>query len=871
MTSPPSSFRFQLKCARTCTTIAPVPKAEKSKPDSVSAFREVGAILLIGVGLFLLLPSLVTYDPHDVPASTSTPNDPPSNFLGIAGAWSAWALYFLFGVAAYLIPVLFAGFAIAIWVSRETNLRIKAIWALLALFSAAALLQSNALGGLFGILRKQYELSFVGGFFGKSLVSLLSVMGNGEYVFFTLVYVCSLVLLLGAKPSHLFAAVADLVRARRAKAGAEANDVRRLIEEREKELDRKARELTEEVERRKREIPEPLKGLMPKDPKIEDRSVPAEEPVRERKRAAPTPVATPDEEQVVVKASELAGKDKSEKKEKPQAVPAATTAEVLGQATKPKPMDEMARAEAKADAKTKPTPVPTVPPPKPPPDWSRYKLPPVDMLEFPPISARKSEDVKDDLKLKAQILEVTLREFGIDVQMGDVTKGPTITRYEVHPAPGVKVEKITGLSNNIALAMKAQSVRILPTIAGKGCIGIEVPNQSSTVVYLRDILETQEWKHHKARIPLALGKDVAGNPIIADLTEMPHLLVAGATGSGKTVCINAIIACLLHHASPEQLRFLMVDPKIVEMQVYNGLPHLLVPVVTDTKKVILALRYVINEMEQRYQMFAKVGVRNIASFNGRKRPPKPAAAPSDDGQPKLIEVPRDDERVIPDKLPYIVVIVDELADLMMTAPADAENAIARLAQLSRAVGIHMILATQRPSVDVVTGVIKANFPARIAFQMASKVDSRTILDGNGAEKLLGKGDMLYLPPGSSKLIRAQGVFIQDEEIRRTVEFIKAQAEPHYELTIHEKLQKESVMPSDLAEEEDEELVEQAMEVLRTEQRASVSLLQRRMRIGYTRAARIMDLLEERKIVGPNKGAEPRDILVDLDGQVSKNA
>jgi S-DNA-T family DNA segregation ATPase FtsK/SpoIIIE len=319
----------------------------------------------------------------------------------------------------------------------------------------------------------------------------------------------------------------------------------------------------------------------------------------------------------------------------------------------------------------------------------------------------------------------------------------------------------------------------------------------------------------------------------------------------------------------------LIDPKVVEMQHFNALPHLVVPVVTEAKKVPLALRWVINEMEKRFQIFAKAGVRNITAFNARPKPqPKAKKTPEEEkaaepvGQEVLkIEVPREDDLVVPEKLPYIVVVIDELADLMLVAPADVENAIARLAQLSRAVGIHMVLATQRPSVDVVTGVIKANFPTRIAFQVASKQDSRVILDANGADKLLGKGDMLYLPPGASKLVRAQGVLVLDEEVKRIVDFIGEHAKPRFEAEIHQKLQKSTGLPGDFAEEEDEELVEQAIEVIRQTNRASVSILQRRLRIGYTRAARIMDLLEERGIVGPNKGAEPRDILMDLDGKI----
>jgi S-DNA-T family DNA segregation ATPase FtsK/SpoIIIE len=450
----------------------------------------------------------------------------------------------------------------------------------------------------------------------------------------------------------------------------------------------------------------------------------------------------------------------------------------------------------------------------------------------------------------------------------------------------VKLEKIVALSNNIAAALKAERINILAPVPGKSSVGVEVPNAVKTKVIVRDLFESEEWRASKARIPVALGKDVYGTPIVADLSEMPHLLIAGSTGSGKSVCINAIIASLLYRFPPDKLRFVMIDPKVVELQLYNALPHLVVPVVTDPKKVILALRWVVNEMEKRYQIFARVGVRNIRSFNERpKHKPAPVTDPelplvakrekvevSSDGfaveLDEDIVVPRDEEIVIPDYLSYIVVIIDELADLMLVAPADVEMAIARITQMARAAGIHCIVATQRPSVDVITGVIKANITARIAFQVAAKVDSRTILDAMGADKLLGKGDMLYSPPGSSKLIRIQGTLITDGELQSIVEFIAKQGKPSYEVDIHQQLQKAGGALDSEPEGsgEDEELIQQCIEIIRSEQKASVSLMQRRLRLGYTRAARIMDELELRGIVGPNKGAEPRDILIDLDGR-----
>jgi len=420
-------------------------------------------------------------------------------------------------------------------------------------------------------------------------------------------------------------------------------------------------------------------------------------------------------------------------------------------------------------------------------------------------------------------------------------------------------------------------------------VGIEIANTRKVKVTLRELLESEDWAQSAAKIPLALGKDVYGKTILGDLAAMPHCLIAGTTGSGKSVCLNSLIASMLYRFTPEEIRFIMIDPKVVELQIYNTLPHLVIPVVTDPKKVLLALRWVIDEMEKRYLIFAKTGVRNITSFNALPKPKsqkeldaekKAKAAPVDDEvidfnkksddelftgdlEAEPIRVPRDDGIVVPEKIPYIVVIVDELADLMMTAPVEVEDAIGRIAQKARAAGIHMVLATQTPRADVITGGIKANIPTRIAFQVASGLDSRIILNENGAERLLGYGDMLYLPPGTSRMTRAQGVLVTDEEIRRLVEFVSGQSAPVFESGIHEKMQSTSAQLDDVTE-EDEELVEKCIEIMRQEKKASTSLFQRRLRLGYTRAARVVDILEQRGYVAPGEGAKPREILKDLD-------
>jgi len=506
-----------------------------------------------------------------------------------------------------------------------------------------------------------------------------------------------------------------------------------------------------------------------------------------------------------------------------------------------------------------------------------YEFPPLELLAQPDEDTGDTEP--EDHQETADTLIQTLDEFGVKVSPSEVHTGPVITRYEIVPAAGVRVEKILNLDKNIALGLKAAAVRILAPVPGKGTVGIEVPNRNPVPVCMREIIESKAWAKSKAEIPVVLGKDVTGKPIVEDLTKMPHMLIAGSTGSGKTVCINSIIASLLYHSSPDDLRFIMVDPKVVEMQVYNALPHMLIPVVTDPKKVPGALKYLINEMERRYQIFAKVGVRNIAGFNAKIVKDKIERAKAAEQELELdaemsaeervaaagLEVPRDEELEIPDKkMHYIVCIIDELADLMMVAPQDIETGVARIAQLARAAGIHLILATQRPSVNVITGVIKANLPTRISFKVASKIDSRTILDGGGAEALIGKGDMLFIPPGTSNMVRAQGAFVSDDEINSIVDFLEKNGPPEFVEDIQKQIDGEGEGGGFANNTYEDELVPDAIGVLKASKRASTSMLQRRLKIGYNRAARIMEILEDEGIVGPENGSSPREILKDLD-------
>lgn len=460
-----------------------------------------------------------------------------------------------------------------------------------------------------------------------------------------------------------------------------------------------------------------------------------------------------------------------------------------------------------------------------------YHFPSLDILAKGEVGQNNSNEVA----YNAMRLEDVLSSFGISAKVVNATQGPTVTRYEIEPAQGVKVSRIVNLTDDIALNLAAQHIRMEAPIPGKSAIGIEVPNTKTEAVHLRDVLDCSDFKDARGGIPVGLGKDIAGKPVITDLAKMPHLLVAGTTGSGKSVCVNTLISSILFSRKPEEVKLLLIDPKMVELSVYNGIPHLMAPVVTDMKKAAAVLRWAVREMEARYKAFAASGKRDIKSYN--------------EAHPKSA-------------MPLIVLIIDELADLMMTAPDDIEESISRLAQMARAAGIHMVLATQRPSVNVITGSIKANVPSRISFAVGSQIDSRTILDMAGAEKLLGKGDMLFSPIGANKPIRVQGAFISDDEVEHLVEFVKQQREPEYDDTVTAEAEKETAAQDN--DEQDiyrDELLERAVNLVMESGQASVSMLQRRFRIGYTRAARLVDTMEDLKIVGPNMGSKAREILM----------
>jgi len=801
-----------------------------ARTDRHSAWNEVFALVLLFSGTLLFF-ALISYTPKDVPSwiwfsNISPANHPAQNFIGPVGAIIAGICYQFIGAAAYLLAAILLGFGAAKLFYPRLRVVPRLAWIGLFIISGACLLhvQPYHLRGWHAAFNIQGPGGWIGYAFADEHRGLLrNALGPlGTLLLIIGIYVTTLILVTGLRPIHL---VRETVTAMR----------RMSITLQEWRLRHKLRKsnLKEKLEISEKQLAKQRRFL---EKQLKKKGMPVADVVG--------PMISPEE---------LANRPK------PKVVD--TTALPSEQETRRKPsLAELRASEQKGKS------APSVMTPA----WTseNYVLPGMDLLDEHSLEGRGIAD-PSELEDVQQVLIETLGQFGIAVAPGDITKGPTITRYEVYPAKGVRVDKIVSLERDLARATRAERINILAPIPGKDTVGIELANSRKVTVKLRELLQSSDWEEAKerAKIPLALGKDVYGKTIIADLAQMPHLLVAGTTGSGKSVCINALIASMLFRFTPEELRFVIIDPKVVELQAYSSLPHLSLPIVTDPKKVLLALRSLIDEMERRYKIFARVGVRNIVGFNARptkKKETEPVELAETADSP--MKVPRDDELIIPDKLPYVIVIIDELADLMQTAPADVETGIARITQMARAAGIHIIVATQTPRADVITGVIKANIPSRIAFQVASKIDSRVILDENGADRLLGQGDMLYLPPSASRLIRAQGVLVTDDEIHRLVEFVSKQSPPAFDTAMHEKLQSTATTEEDVTD-EDEELVEKCLEIIRQEKRASTSLLQRRLRLGYTRAARIVDILEQRGILGPGEGAKPREILVDLDAAV----
>ncbi len=839
--------------------------------------NEITGILWITGGLLLLL-SLIKYSPADLPkwglleAFSGKSGAVSENLIGPVGGLLGFLQILLFGAAAYLVPV---GF---IWFGVMKLAFDGGVWPRVAIGFAVIVLSGSAWLHAVGYFFVDWAANCnlpgrPGGVIGAGVggVVMMNLIGRaGTIILTSSAYLVAVILLTGHQPIRFTKACFRLMRIKfsawresRSEAGMAAAREAELLAERERQREqrRKERETMKAASARQEAAAEPAQddgqALLPL------RETPAPQIIDASQRRASEPV--------------LPGTKPFERKKSGHQFLSVS-------------------------------------------GFENYELPGFDLLDADE-SGDAPETNRDELLANQRVIIETLKAFGIDVTPGDITRGPTITRYEIYPSTGLRVSRISQLEADIARATCAERINILAPIPGKDTVGIEIANSQKIAVPLHELLHDPEFRSAKKKIPLALGKDVYGKTVIGDLAAMPHCLVAGATGSGKSVCINSIIASMLFKFGPDELRFIMVDPKVVEMQMYNRLPHLVVPVVTDPKKTVAALKWVVNEMEKRYRIFAKEGVRNFDSFNSRPRKDKPApveevaepeeetveieesvdeaesaASALDPDIPASHQAPPwalddvDDEQIesiaaalesgelapeadeddddpelfedrVPDRFPYIVVLIDELADLMQTAPADVEMCIARIAQKARAAGIHLIIATQTPRADVVTGIIKANIPCRIAFQVSSQLDSRVILDTKGAEKLVGKGDMLYLPPGSAKLERAQGAFVTDHEIERIIDHCAAQGAPKFETDIHASLSASDDEEDEDVSEADEELIVKCIEVARQEKKCSTSLLQRRLRLGYTRAARMVDILEQRGIVGPGDGAKPREVFL----------
>jgi S-DNA-T family DNA segregation ATPase FtsK/SpoIIIE len=747
--------------------------------------NEIKGVIVLALGL-ILLASLISFVPDDLPWYTSQPNFPAKNLIRIVGAYSAGSLLFVFGYSSYFLVVFMFFWSWNKFISRQLYFTFSKFISLIILFCVLSALFSMTgpiemtsrfgRGGLVGYVCAEFLIHYLG---RTGAYIILGTLGTLTLIVTGEVLVSPFLFKLTAFIQELF-----------------ENGRERLTEGREGN----------------------------RAPKIKFK-----QPLTKAKEPAKTFSDRPENriliEKEVNKLKELT------KKILPSAPAAKTPASAASATPTVAKAPEKPQIRITGPTKEEQAPVREIEPKV----VGNYTVPALDLLNDPP--AISQGKLQSDLEQGATILEETLADFGVTVRVADIERGPVITRYELEPAPGVKVQKITTLSDDIALAMKAQTVRIVAPIPGKNRVGIEVPNSSIASVYLKDVLSQSQFSSSGSKLMLAIGKDISGKPLIANLAEMPHLLIAGTTGAGKTVCVNSIIMSMLFNASPDEVKFLMVDPKMVELAQYNNIPHMLCPAVTDYKKVSNALNWIVSEMESRYGLLSRAGVRNIAGYQAKGH-----------------------------QMPYIVVIIDELADLMQVAAKTIESAITRLAQLSRAVGIHLILATQRPSVDVITGVIKANFPARISFKVASKVDSRTVLDMNGAENLLGKGDLLFMKPGDAKPTRGQCSYVTDQEIDRVIQFIKKQQEPAYDEAILKQQTSSSASGSD----EKDELYDEALKLVLETNQASVSILQRRMRLGYTRAARLIDMMEQNGIVGPYCGSKPRDILINREEWLLQN-
>ncbi|HEX8090648.1 MAG TPA: DNA translocase FtsK [Blastocatellia bacterium] len=875
----------------------------RTKPSSKKSLaNEVLAVILAAVATLLAL-SLITYDPKDPSWNSIGPQRSPSNIIGVVGAYAGDFFLQLFGLAALMIPVLLVLIAARTFFSARAEVPArKAAGAALLLVALSGFLALFPKAGFSILERYASNGGAVGYIIEGTLAGVLNTIGAA----IVLTAASTLTLMLAMEVS--LAGVASWVdsirqayaekhkgsptmfdrlsawrreraeqhRLQNEQRQAAKAEERRLKEEerdqrqREEEVRlREAKRLADEERKRKAEEARRLKEVQPTISKpvfpktVISKPVVAESSLSTAPAASQSAVAAVEEESSV-------DAFEHDDMETGDAAPAASStrrqmAEVLRkrrqeQALAGQPVITEITTDPEVVEMTKTASIVRTPPAEKTyaaagaerehaprrkaaieAAVSNYKLPTLGLLE-PPIGHHEQAD--EELRVRATILAEKCKEFSVTGHIHHISPGPVVTTFEFKPDPGIKYSRVVGLADDLCLALKAESIRI-DRIPGKSTVGIEVPNAHREKIVLREVIESPKFQNSESKLTVALGKTINGEEYIADMTKMPHLLIAGATGAGKSVTLNAIICSILYKASPEEVKFIMVDPKRVELGLYEGIPHLLTPIVTDPKRASNALKWAVNEMENRYRELATLGVRNIDQYNREVR---------EMTHPTLSE--ENPER--PKPLPYIVIAIDELADLMMVARGEVETSIARLAQMARAVGIHLVLATQRPSVDVITGIIKANVPSRIAFRVSSKVDSRTIIDANGAEALLGQGDMLFLPPGTARLIRVHGSFVNETEVNKIAEHTKQQAEPQYneEVTLSEQ----ETQGADGFEGEQDGLFDEALLIVTDMGRASTSVLQRRLSIGYGRAAKILDMMERRGFIGPAEGSKPRKVL-----------
>ena len=820
--------------------------APDSKKLNSSVRDEIVAIILVAVGIFFII-AFQTEAAGSIGLSLS------HFFKG------------LFGFAAHLLPYYFILYGVLLFMRKTIHVGVKSavllliIFLMISLINSARFIDEAILNQRFWNVSVYYNNGMAlddGGAFGmmvgKMIVSLVGV--PGLYIFSIVVIFICLLLIMNTPVSRFF----EKAKERREKR-------REMQAEREKEkLERKAEQL-ERRQQQKRAERERMAGYGPETVEAAERS-------RMTARQKKILGYIRDEGSEQEKEDEILDFSLGEDREKKNGIGTGDRDEearddrfgrgrggereggtfddgneddiksegfgtpIIVGGFSPKKMEEkLTKAEAEKSMLKEEDFNVTVS------SSESYRFPPIDLLNKPARKGRNPAEEESSLRAKAMKLEETLHSFNIDAQVTNVTQGPAVTRYEVHPNSGVKVKGIKNLSDDIALNMEAKSIRIEAPIPGKPAVGIEIENERINMVTIREIIDSAAFKKSQSKITFAVGKDIAGKAIVADLKTMPHLLIAGSTGSGKSVCINSIIASILYKARPDEVKLVLIDPKVVELANYNGIPHLLIPVVTEPAKAAAALNWAVAEMDDRYKKFAEEGVRELASYN------------------KKMAGKGEEESV----MPQVVIIIDELADLVMAAPSQVEESICRLAQKARAAGMHLIVATQRPSVDVITGVIKANIPSRIAFAVSSQFDSRTILDMSGAEKLVGKGDMLFNPLGSGKPVRVQGAFISDKEVNDLIEFVKDQVEEaEYSENVMDSIERANMPDAEKGDRDlEDELLPDAIELVVQAQQASVSMLQRRFRIGYNRAARIIDMMEDRQIVGPSDGSRPRQVLI----------